>query len=82
MIIEPGMKVRLKNKLMHGIVLQSGCDLCTVRIESKIYECSKSELTETILKTIYNSILKAVKRVFQMRSNIEISIVSFCNNLK
>jgi len=72
MNITTGLKVRLANKFMTGIVTEIGCDNCIVSIDSRDYECSKSELVEPlsekaarIIKNVCHSISEANYRFFK-----------------
>lgn len=62
MNITTGLKVRLANKFMVGTVTQIGCDKCIVKIETKEYECNKSELVEPLSK-IAERVIKNAYRI-------------------
>ena len=53
--------VRLKSKMLTGVVTEVGCDKCIVKIDNRSYECDFSELTEPIVLSTQNQVKKVLE---------------------
>ncbi|MBV5282204.1 MAG: hypothetical protein JZU53_07185 [Paludibacter sp.] len=82
MNITNGTKVRVKNTLIQGKIVQIGCDKCTIDVNERELEYNTSELTECIWPTAKRFLKETITSAIEFRSKLESKVFEFVEDKK